>query len=1056
MCKQICTFLVLVLLVFLSKKSNGQTFPFANYTSETGLSQSQVLAVFQDDDGVMWFGTSGGGITKYDGNSYEYFTDKDGLADNVVFCIVKDKAGRILIGTNNGLSVYNPKQNLKGKASRFSNYTTKNGLGHNRIYAIIFDDDGSALLGTGSGISKFKDTTCSVLKLSESLNTSSVFHLLKDSNKQLWFSTLGNGVFKYDRKTVQNISAKNGLGNDMVFSVLEHSPNKYWIFTGEGLFELNGVKINQMYPLNLDTNTTYYSYLKDKSNTLWVSSSEGVLKYNDNGKCILFNKKNGLVDNSIWKIFQDKETNMWFASDQNGVSKLANERFFINTINDGLIYDDIRVIYQAKDGSLWIGTTKGLSVYKNGKYSNYDVKDFGGNHNIWSINEDGKGNFLIGTSNGLIVYDGKSFKRVVCKNKESQMNVVFNVFVDSKRDVWLGTQEGIAKLEDGLIQPFSKAFVTKNFVYYTYEDKKGVYWFGTEDGLYTYDGIKVKHYSEKDGFTKKCVRNIVPDKNGNLWFGTSAGIFKLENGKFVNVTEKLGGSTNEVLSLIVDNENNVWAGLANGIDKIENVGNEYKNKHYGIEDGFIGNGCGQNSILIDNRGKLLIGTTIGLMVYQANFDKENSFEPKTKLKKIDLFFQKTDWKLFADSVDDSNLPYNLALPYDKNYLTFNFIGVSLTTPTKVSYQYMLKGVDKDWRNSTKTEVTYSNIPPGDYEFLLKANNGEGVWNKEPVSFKFIILPPFWRTWWFYSIIAIIVLSGIYSYIKIRSANNKILKQNEIIEEKNGELQFANIEIAEKNRNITDSINYAKRIQQSFLTSDKIISNALNEHFILFKPRDIVSGDFYLAFDLPDRTIIVCSDCTGHGIPGAFMSLIGISILNEISRSKTILDPAEILEELRKNIINALNPDKSESGGKDGMDIALISIFKNPDSDDVKILFSGANSGLYIVTEQHQEAKMIDFKGDKQPVAFYSNMKPFTQKEVIAKKGDMIYLYTDGYADQFGGEKGKKFMTKQLKQTLISISHLPIKEQSKHLDTAFTDWQGNLEQVDDVTVIGIKL
>ncbi len=1054
--KRICTFLVLFLLVFLSKKSNGQTFPFANYTSETGLSQSQVLSVFQDDDGVMWFGTSGGGITKYDGNSYEYFTDKDGLADNVVFCIVKDKAGRILIGTNNGLSVYNPKLSLKGKTSRFSNYTTKNGLSHNRIYAIIFDDDGSAFLGTGSGISKFKDTTCSILKISESLNTSSVFHLLKDSNKQFWFSTLGNGVFRYDRKTVQNISAKNGLGNDMVFSVLEHSPNKYWIFTGEGLFELSGEKINQIYPLNLDKNTTYYSYLKDKSNTLWVSSSEGVLKYNDNGKCILFNKKNGLVDNSIWKIFQDKETNMWFASDQNGVSKLANERFFINTTNDGLIHDDIRVIYQAKDGSLWIGTTKGLSVYKDGKYSNYDVKDFGGNHNIWSINEDGKGNFLIGTSNGLIVYDGKSFKRVVCKNKKSQMNVVFNVFVDSKSDVWLGTQEGIAKLEDGLIQPFSKAFITKNFVYYTYEDKKGDYWFGTEDGLYKYDGIKVKHYSEKDGFTKKCVRNIVPDKNGNLWFGTSAGIFKLENEKFVNVTEKLGGSTNEVLSLIVDNENNVWAGLANGIDKIENVGGDYKNKHYGIEDGFIGNGCGQNSILIDNRGKLLIGTTIGLMVYQANFDKENSFAPKTKLKKIDLFFQKTDWKLFADSLDDCNLPYNLALPYDKNYLTFNFIGVSLTTPSKVSYQYMLKGVDKDWRNSTKTEVTYSNIPPGDYEFLLKANNGEGVWNKEPVIFKFSILPPFWRTWWFYSIIGIIIISGIYSYIKIRSANNKILKQNEIIEEKNGELQFANIEIAEKNRNITDSINYAKRIQQSFLTSDKIISNALNEHFILFKPRDIVSGDFYLAFDLPDRTIIICSDCTGHGIPGAFMSLIGISILNEISRSNTILGPAEILEELRKNIINALNPDKSETGGKDGMDIALISIFKNNDSEDVKILFSGANSGLYIVTEQNQSAKMIDFKGDKQPVAFYSNMKPFTQKEVIAKKGDMIYLYTDGYADQFGGAKGKKFMTKQLKQTLISISHLPIKEQSKHLDNAFTDWQGNLEQVDDVTVIGIKL
>lgn len=1048
--------LIIILFWLLPSNSCAQTYPFVNYTIETGLAHGQVLSVLQDDDGVMWFGTSGGGITKYDGNSYEYITDKDGLADNVVYCIVKDDKGRILIGTNNGLSVYDPKAPIKSKTNRFKNYTTKNGLSHNRIFTILFDEKYGALLGTGSGVSLFKDTVCSVYKLSEPLNSSSVFHLFKDSNKQLWFSTLGNGVFKSHEKTLLNISTKNGLGNDMVFSVLEFSPEKYWIFTGEGLFELNGKTIEQINPANLPISTTYYSYSKDKSNTLWISCSEGVLKYSENGKCVLFNKKNGLVDNSIWKVFEDKETNLWFASDQNGISKLANERFFMYNTKDGLLSNEIKCIYQNNAGDFFIGSDLGLSIYKDGKYTNYDVKDFIGNSNIWSITEDKVGNYLIGTGNGLLVYDGKKFKRIVCKNKESQMNVIFDVYVDNVGEIWLGTQAGVAKIIDGFIQPYEKIINANIFVNKIKQDPKGIFWFGTDDGLFNYDGKTTKHFSEKDGFAPKRVRNFVNDDKGNLWIATNDGVYKYDSKRFTNITKKENLSSNEVSSLMIDQRNIIWAGLANGIIRINEKENEYNIRHYGIEDGFMGQECNQNSIWIDKKGKLLIGTTIGLMVYQANFDKENTFEPKTRLKKIDLFFQDTDWKLYADSVNYNNIPLELELPYDKNYLTFNFIGVSLTTPTKVSYQYMLKGIDKDWRTSTKTEVTYSNIPPGNYEFLLKANNGEGVWNKEPVVFKFSILPPFWRTWWFYSIIGIIILSGIYSYLKIRSANNKILKQNEIIEEKNGELQFANIEIAEKNRNITDSINYAKRIQQSFLTSDKIISKALNEHFILFKPRDIVSGDFYLAFDLPDRTIIVCSDCTGHGIPGAFMSLIGISILNEISRSKTILNPAEILEELRKNIINALNPDKSESGGKDGMDIALISIFKNPDSDDVKILFSGANSGLYIVTEQQQAAKMIDFKGDKQPVAFYSNMKPFTQKEVIAKKGDMIYLYTDGYADQFGGEKGKKFMTKQLKQTLISISHLPIKEQSKHLDNAFTDWQGNLEQVDDVTVIGIKL
>jgi ligand-binding sensor domain-containing protein/serine phosphatase RsbU (regulator of sigma subunit) len=1054
--KQLYTIIVLLQCVIIQKNTQAQTYPFSNYTMETGLSHGQILSVFQDDDGVMWFGTSGGGITKYDGNSYEYITDKDGLADNVVYSIVKDKNGKILIGTNNGLSVYDTKSKVKINGTRFKNYTTKNGLSHNRIFMVLFEDDGSALLGTGKGLSRFKDTTCSLVNLSEELNNASVFYLVKDSKKQLWLGTLGNGVFRYDGKSIQNISTKNGLGNDMVFSVLEYKPENYWIFTGEGLFELNNGNVAPLRSQYVDSTASFYSYFKDKNNTLMIASSVGVLKYDKHGNQSFFNNKNGLVDNSIWKIFQDKESNVWFASDHNGISKLANERFYLTTTKNGLINDEIKNLFQGKNGSLWIGTTVGISVYEHGVFTNYNVKDFGGNANIWDIEEDEKSNYLVGTGNGVLVYDGKTFKRITCRNKESQMNVVFDVYIDNVGEVWLATQLGIAKIMDGFIQPYDKLIKENGIVNKIGQDAKGIFWFCTNDGLFNFDGKTVKHFSEKDGLTPKRVKNFVNDKNGNLWFASNDGVFKYDAKRFTNITKDEILISKEVTSLIIDNRNIIWAGLAKGIIKIEDNGPNYKIRHYGLEDGFLGQECSQNSILIDNKGKLLIGTTNGLMVYQSEFDKENTFEPNTRIKKIDLFFQKTDWKLYADSVDNNNIPKDLELPYDKNYLTFNFIGVSLTTPSKVIYQYMLLGIDKDWRNSTKIEVTYSNIPPGDYKFLLKANNGEGVWNKVPVSFEFTILPPFWRTWWFYSIVGFIIISGIYSYVKIRSSKNKILKQNEIIAEKNSELQYANKEIAEKNQNITDSINYAKRIQQSFLTPDKIISQALKEHFILFKPRDIVSGDFYLAFGLPDRTIFVCSDCTGHGIPGAFMSLIGISILNEISRSKIILGPAEILEKLRSNIINALNPDKVESGGKDGMDIAVISIFKNLESNEVKIHFSGANSSMYLVSRQQKASVMNDFKGDKQPVAFYSNMKPFTQKEVIAKKGDMIYLYTDGYADQFGGVKGKKFMTKQLKHTLASICNMPVNDQLAHLDKVFVDWQGNHEQVDDVTVIGIKL
>ena len=438
--------------------------------------------------------------------------------------------------------------------------------------------------------------------------------------------------------------------------------------------------------------------------------------------------------------------------------------------------------------------------------------------------------------------------------------------------------------------------------------------------------------------------------------------------------------------------------------------------------------------------------------------KKNTSEPITRLKSVDLFSQKkTNWKLFTNSLIQHNLPFKLELNHDRNYLTFNFIGVSLTTPTKVRYRFMLKGLEKDWQPETsKTEAVYSNIPPGNYEFLVMASNGEGVWNKSPASFKFLIRPPLWQTWWFYSLIGLIIVIFIFSYIKIKSANNKILKQNKIIATKNDDLKQAYRVIADKNKSITDSITYAKRIQESFLSSENTLNKTLKNYFILYKPRDIVSGDFYWAFDLPDRVIIACADSTGHGIPGAFMSLIGISVLNEISHSKNIIEPALILDELRRIIICALNPEQLDSGGKDGMDIALISVFKNPGAEDVKIHFSGANNAMYIISSQNNITELKEFKSDKQPVGFYSNMKPFTQQEITAKKGDIIYMGTDGFADQFGGEKGKKFMSKQLKKKLTTIHHLPLTEQDKILESEFQAWKGELEQVDDVTVMGIRI
>lgn len=1051
--KYIPILFLLLSLLLLQNKVYPQQYNFTNFTSESGLSNGQILAVCQDNEGLMWFGTNGSGITKYNGIVYEYITDKDGLADNLVYTIVKDQQGRMWVGTSNGITI------IDGK--KYKTYTVKDGLTHDRVFAIFFDSKGNAWLGTGKGISIFKDSSLIRYSISPELDSASVFNITEDSEHNMWLSTLGNGIFKYNEKKTVNYTAKNGLATDYAYSVMEYKKGVYWFLMVAGLYELNNEAIKLLNPINYKNVEAihYYSFYKSDS-VIWLSTNRGLIKITD--KVQQYTQQNGLVNNDIWKIYNDRENNLWFASKQNGVSKLANQSLQMYSE-----YDRVNCIYQSKDSRYWVGGRNGLTLIDGIKTKHFDKKDWKVYTDVTAINEDKNGSIWIGTGYGVVKYNDGQFSRMEAdSNQCNSCNYIHDIFIDENENILLSTKQGVATPVDKTIQPVEWYGVPKGFVYSINQDYAGNYWLATESGLYKWDGQKTIRYGEKEGFKAKQAFKIIQGIRRELWISTEAGIYKYDydNNIFTQITEKEGLASDRVNSIAIDKQGTIWAGLSNGLDRIEMLGNDrYTIRHYGVEDGFMGESALFNSILIDNQNKIWFGAQKGLMVYQPEYDKRNTIEPITHITNVLLYGQSTnwekDWKEYFDSLDNYNLPVNLNLPYERNYLVFNYAGVSLTAPTKVRYRYMLKGLDENWLAATsKTEAVYPSLPPGEYEFLVKATNGEGVWNKQPASFKFVISPPFWRTWWFYSIIAGIILSGIYSYIRIRRANIKILKQQVVIKQKNEALNSANFEIAAKNKNITDSINYAQRIQQSFLTSEKVLKNCLNEYFILYKPRDIVSGDFYWAFDLPDRVLVVCADSTGHGIPGAFMSLIGISLLNEISHSKKITEPSKILDELRRIIIFALNPEQVDEGGKDGMDLALISIFKTPvGKNKIKVIYAGGNNSIYVVsTNENNEKELTEHKADKQPVAYYSYMHPFNQTELLLKKGDIIYMGTDGYADQFGGEKGKKFMSKRLKEILLQNSVLPFEEQQQKLEKAFNDWKGTLEQVDDVTVFGIEL
>ena len=350
----------------------------------------------------------------------------------------------------------------------------------------------------------------------------------------------------------------------------------------------------------------------------------------------------------------------------------------------------------------------------------------------------------------------------------------------------------------------------------------------------------------------------------------------------------------------------------------------------------------------------------------------------------------------------------------------------------------------DWKKQGKTIQEISHNP----DILEKVNNS--INSKKSISYESLNITKDGRKLWIHSTLTPILNEQ-------GDIKKLVVIDTDITDRKNTESI-----IHEKNREITDSIHSAKRIQHALLASDSLLKKSLPEHFVLYKPKDIVSGDFYWANVIDNKFVMITADCTGHGVPGAFMSLLNISYLNEAIIEKRIDSPEKILEYVRSQIISTLNPEGSEIESKDGMDAVLcIYDFKN-----LWLRFACANNPLWILRNND----LIKYKPDKMPVGMHhGELKPFSVNTIGLRKGDIIYTFTDGYADQFGGQQlspgdsnwkmqaqGKKFKYKALKEILLSIQKLPMVEQKEVLYSTFENWKGDLEQVDDVLIIGIRV
>ena len=1044
----------IIFLVLISLNVKGQVYNFKNYNSDDGISNTTILDITQLKSGEIWIGTNEGGINTFDGNSFKPITKENGLVDNVIYDFLHDEIGNVWISTNNGVSIYNGKT--------FDSIPCVDTLVHKRIYKTFIDSKNTVWFCTGEGLAQLIDS--SIVKFhsgNDILDATPIIFCNEDHAGNIWLGTMGESSFKISPDgTVRQYSA----GKDMKYTFFIFHPNDKttWFLTYKGLFELIGdsiveKKFNVLEEYN--TSTYFYHCYEDHDGNYWFATKKkGVMKLSGT-KEKLFTEANGLGDNNCWRIFQDRENNMWFGGKTKGISKLPNETFELTNSDFGLPNDNVQSVFTDSKAKIWIGTKSG--VFNKGNQLGDIISEQTNKtlyNDIRSINEDIHNNIHIVMGSGVkIIRNGIS--TIYRINDIEKIFKGYCSFMDSTIELYGGVN-GIGIIEGDYIKIINDSIqMPETPVLDIERDHQGVFWFATDEGLISYDGTSTTVYNENHGIPSIKMRCIIKDKANNLWIGSSEGIYIYSKGEFTHLSEKDGLSNNTVYSLCFDNNDQLWVGQPDGLDKL--ILNKLKIsevRHYNEGKGFLANFCNNNAITLDSKGRVLIGTDKGLLTYNKEFDQFNSLESITMITDIKLFSQPTDWSLYSDSLDERGYPIDIQLDYNQNYFTFDFRGICHKNPSAIRYKYMLEGLDKEWiLTETKKNAAYLNLKPGSYTFKVISSNDEGIWNKNPIEFSFTILPPFWQTWWFYSFCFIAFVSAVYSYLKIKASNKLIKRSNQMVTEQN------NI-IEEKNHEIIDSIKYAKIIQEAILPNNSLKEDMSN-CFVYYKPKDIVSGDFFWFKKFNNKFLLAAVDCTGHGVPGGFMSMVGHSGMNSAVNEYNLRKPSEILEQLSAYVIESFNDEEGEGAIKDGMDASLCSI----DLENNIVEFSGANNPLYIVRKNNkavideknntlnlkQLENLYEIKGNRRPIGPSEHTKKFTNHSIKLETGDCIYFFTDGYPDQFGGPKGKKFMYKSFKRLLISIAKEPIKEQQRLLDEKFEEWRSDHEQVDDICVIGVK-
>lgn len=982
----------------------------------------------------------------------------------------KDKVGKVwdCLSTPNGIYFNTEKELIRYKNGTFKTWTSKS-----YFHAIFYTGGKILIREAGTGLLCIDNDNLSFVQGSETFaeNIISYIGSIKNKPNEFVLASRNKGFLKFELAKINN-----------EFSIKLNLINKNTIDLFNKNFILSGTRL--------------------KDNHYAISTMLGgliIIDENGNIKSHL-NSKNGLTCDVINNAFQDQLGNLWLSTD-NGISLVMWTLPVRNYQNNGNITGIVESIAQINN-TLFVGTSTG--IYKNNSTLNqFEKLDFP-TIQVWQLVNIEEENILFAaTKNGIYKIDIQGNIKLLSNELEDVLTITKSK--KFKNIFYIGHFSGFAtyKYEHGQLKLLSD-FSNFNYeVRQILEDSYGNIWLSTKyDGLICMlnPNIHIIENLNLVNYIKYTTVNGLPDMNANFAYeinnkilvATTYGIYRLDETKprssytigelaklpFVkdfSIYPYAKNQLNQIKKIKFDEKNNIWLltllpDVKYDFGVIENKNKEVKlfNKPFKtIAKDKI------NEFFLDSNYIWFGGTDmIQCFNKSKTYDFNHSFHSLIgSVSSInDTIFTGNYYSpiKIGDSIVNQmslNQPEDLkkSFAYQKNDFTFQFSATSFIVDNPCKFSCFLEGEDEKWSEWTnETFKTYMNLYEGKYIFKVKAKNIFGT-ESTVAAYEFRIHPPWYRTTIAYILYFVLAFVLVYGIVVIYTRN-----LNRIIKNQTAELQHQKDEIVHKNKEITDSIYYAKRIQDAIMPSNEYIKNMFEDSFVFFKPKDIVSGDFYWANLRENNAILAAVDCTGHGVPGAFMSMMGNDYLNDIIVDSKINEPNEILNRMRNGIIKALKQ-RGESGeSKDGMDMSLVNINK----ENLLLTYAGANNPIYIVRDKNQpvienallfstetdKKTLFEIKGNKFPVGIHmgTTLQPFTKHVIQLVKGDVIYMFSDGYADQFGGPSAKKLKYNQFKKFIIESMFLTMEEQKIYLEQKLNEWQGDLEQVDDVLVMGVRI